>query len=381
MSSTRPPGRAPRRRLTRRVVAAATVAVAAGAVLTACSSGSSGPPTITFYDQPSSVAAQQAAIDACNKAANGKYHLVLDQLPSAADQQRQQLVRRLAAHDSSIDLMGLDVTWPAEFWSAGWIREWTGADKANIEKNDLPGPIATATYHGHLTSAPFNSNTQLLWYRSDLVKTPPKTWGQMIAMSKQLASQGKPSYIEEQGAQYEGLTVWFNSLINSAGGTVLNANSSAPSLGAPAVKAATIMHELATTKGVGDPSLSVDMEDQGRLAFEAGKAAFEINYPYVWPSMLTDNPSTKTFNGKPLEKDFKWAPFPSVTAGKAGKSSIGGIDIAVSKYSTHPALDFQAANCLTNTSSQEVLANLGGLPPVGKSLYANPPKAFAKAYP
>ena len=350
-------------------------------MLTACSSGSSGPPTITFYDQPTSVAGQLAAINQCNKQANGKYRIEFEALPSAADQQRQQLVRRLAAHDSSVDLMGLDVTWPAEFYSAGWIRNWTGARAATIKKADLPGPLATAVYHGHLTSAPFNSNTQLLWYRSDLVKSPPKTWSQMIAMSKQLAAEKKPSYIEEQGAQYEGLTVWFNSLIQSAGGTVLNASSSAASLGKPAVQAATVMKELATTKGVADPSLGVDMENQGRLAFEAGSAAFEINYPFVWPGMQADKPATKTFNGKTLLQDFKWAPFPSVTPGHAGKSSIGGIDIAVSKYSTHPKLDFEAASCLTDTQSQEVLANLGGLPPVGRALYQHPPKAFAKAYP
>lgn len=381
VSSAQTSGRPVRPRLARRAIAAATAVVAAGAVLTACSSGSSGPPTISFYDQPSSDTAQQAAIDRCNKLANGAYKIVFDKLPSAADQQRQQLVRRLAAHDKSIDLMGMDVTWPAEFWSAGWLREWTGARAAALKKADLPGPLATATYHGHLTSAPFNSNTQLLWYRKDLVKTPPKTWAQMIAMAQKLHAEGKPSYVEEQGAQYEGLTVWFNSLVASANGSILNKDSSAATLGQPAVQAATIMKQIATATGVADPSLSVNMEDQGRLALEAGNAAFEINYPYVWPSMQTDNPQVKTYNGKSLKQNFTWAPFPSVVAGQAGKSSIGGIDIGISTYSTHPGLDFKAAQCLTDTTSQETLANQGGLPPVGKELYTNPPKDFAKAYP
>ena len=74
---------------------------------------------------------------------------------------------------------------------------------------------------GRLWAAPINSNTELLWYRKDLVKTPPKTWNQMIDDAEQLAKQGKPHYIEEQGAKYEGLTVWFNSLVNSAGGGII----------------------------------------------------------------------------------------------------------------------------------------------------------------
>ena len=69
---------------------------------------------------------------------------------------------------------------------------------------------------------PDNSNTQLLWYRSDLVPKPPTTWAEMIADAEQLAKEGKPHYIEIQGAQYEGVTVWFNTMVASAGGTVLN---------------------------------------------------------------------------------------------------------------------------------------------------------------
>ena len=47
-------------------------------------------------------------------------------LPQASDGQRQQMVRRLAAHDSSMDILGLDVTWEPEFAQAGWIVPWTG---------------------------------------------------------------------------------------------------------------------------------------------------------------------------------------------------------------------------------------------------------------
>ena len=41
----------------------------------------------------------------------------------------------------------------------------------------------------------------------------------MIADAEQLAKEGKPHYIEIQGAQYEGATVWFNTMVASAGGT------------------------------------------------------------------------------------------------------------------------------------------------------------------
>ena len=96
-----------------------------------------------------------------------------------------------------------------------------GAAAKKVTDGVLAGPIATATWKGTLYAAPLNSNTQLLWYRKDLVSKPPTTWDEMIDDAIALAKQGKPHYIEEQGAQYEGLVVWFNSLVNSAGGSIL----------------------------------------------------------------------------------------------------------------------------------------------------------------
>ena len=122
--------------------------------------------------------------------------------------------------------MGLDVTWEAEFSEAGWIDAVDRRRRGRqVKANTLPGRSSTAMWNGQLVAVPQSSNTELLWYRSDLVPNPPTTWRQMIADAEQLAKEGKPHYIEIQGAQYEGLTVWFNSLIASAGGSVLNADS------------------------------------------------------------------------------------------------------------------------------------------------------------
>jgi multiple sugar transport system substrate-binding protein len=345
----------------------------AAAGLAACgtsSAGTGGTVTLNLYNFPDPSGAVQQAVDNCTAASHGKYTIVYNKLQNAADQQRLQMARRLAAGDSSMDILGLDVTWEAEFATAGWIRPWTGQYKAAAIKGTLKGPLQTAIWRGKLVAVPYNSNTQLLWYRSDLVKTPPKTWSQMIADAEQLAKQGKPHYIEIQGAQYEGTVVWFNTLVASAGGSILNPTSTAAQLGAPAVKALSVMKQLAHSPAA-DPSLGVQMEDQNRLAMESGTAAFELNYPYVYPSMKADQPK--------LFKVFKWAPYPSVNAGTPAKVTIGGIDLAVSTYSQHPQLAFQAALCLRNAQNQLVAAVKGGLPPTLASVYNNP--KMQSAYP
>jgi multiple sugar transport system substrate-binding protein len=348
------------------------VGALAAAGLAACgtSSAATGPVTLNFYNFPDPSGAVQDAVNNCSAQSHGKYTISYNLLPTAADQQRLQMARRLAAQDASLDILGLDVTWEAEFAQAGWIKPWTGAYKAQAIAGTLKGPLDTATWHGQLVAVPYNSNTQLLWYRSDLVKTPPKTWAQMIAAAEQLARQGKPHLIEIQGAQYEGTVVWFNTLVASAGGSILNRTSTAAQLGPPAVKALSIMKQLATSTAA-DPSLPVQMEDQNRLAMESNTAAFELNYPFVYPSMKADQPK--------LFKVFKWAPYPSVIPGRPARVTIGGIDLAVSRYTQHPQLAFQAALCLRNAQNQLIAAIKGGLPPTLASVYNNP--KMQSAYP
>ena len=349
----------------RRLIAGVAGVVMAGTALTACSSANAGtgPVTLNFYLYTDTSPATSTAVSNCNKQSGGKYTISYQQLPQAADGQRQQLARRLAAHDPTVDIMGLDVTWEPEFATAGWIAPWTGTYKAQAVNGTLAPALNTAIWKGQLYAVPDNTNTQLLWYRSDLVPNPPTTWAEMISDAEQLAKEGKPHYIEIQGAQYEGGTVWFNTMVSSAGGTVLNPDATKVTLGAPAVQALTIMKQLASSSAA-DPSMSVQMENQNRLQMEAGNAAFELNYPFVYPGMKTDNPK--------LFKVFKWALYPQVIPGVPAKVTIGGIDLAVSAYSQHKDLAFQAALCLRDAQNQLVGANLGGVPPTIASLYNNP---------
>jgi multiple sugar transport system substrate-binding protein len=345
--------------------AGAAGVVMACTALAACTSSSAatGPVTLNFYSFNDQSGAVQSAVTNCSKQSNGKYTITYNKLPAAADDQRLQMARRLAAQDASMDILGLDVTWEAEFSQAGWILPWTGTYKQQAEAGTLKVPLQTATWKGQLVAVPYNSNTQLLWYRDDLVKTPPTTWDQMIADAEQLAKEGKPHLIEIQGAQYEGVTVWFNTLVASAGGSILTPSSANAAPGQAWLTALGTMKKLATSVAA-DPSLPVQMEDQNRLAMEAGTAAFELNYPFVYPSMKADKPD--------LFKHFKWALYPGIVPGQPARVTIGGIDLAVSKYSPNPDLAFQAALCLRDKPNQLLAATEGGLPPTLESLYSDP---------
>jgi multiple sugar transport system substrate-binding protein len=327
--------------------------------------GGKGPATINLwvFNEPSG--AFNDAVKRCTASSNGRYRITYNKLSTNADAQRQSLVRRLAAKDSSIDIMGMDVVWTAEFAEANWLRQWPANLAAQLRNGTLAGPMQTATYKGKVYAAPANSNTQLLWYRKDLVQNPPQTWSALIDAASKMK---QTPYLEIQGAQYEGVVVWFNALVTSAGGSIVN--GSKVTLGPQADAAAKIMSKLAHSPAA-DPSLASTKEDQARLAFESGKSAFEINWPFIYPSAKADNPK--------LFKNIGWAPYPRVNANEPAKAPIGGINWGVSAYTKHPAEAFAAAACLRNRDNQLDAAVKGGLPPTLSDLYSDP--KLIKAYP
>jgi trehalose/maltose transport system substrate-binding protein len=349
-----------------RLLALATFAAAALAAVGCGGAGSaSSVPTLKWYvfAEPSGAFAQ-AAKD-CTQQANGRYRVAIVDLPTNADQQRELVVRRLAAKDSDIDIVGMDVIWTAEFAQAGWIKPWTGENAAKARKGVLTGPLKTAEYKGQLWTAPLTTNTQLLWYRKDRVDKPPKTWDEMIAQAQKIGADGK---IQVQAARYEGLTVWFNSLDASAGGQIVNEQGD-PVLGPPAVRAAEVMKNLASSSAV-DPSLSNNREDQARLGFESGGSSFQVNYTFVYASAkkgAKSNPATKK-----VFENMGWAEWPRVAADKPSRVTLGGINLGIGSYSKHPALAFEAALCLVQPDNQVIAAEKGGLPPTSTKLYDDP---------
>ncbi len=93
-------------------------------------------------------------------------------------------------------------------------------------------------------------------------------------------------------------------------------------------------------------------------------AAFELNYPYVYPSAKADVPK--------IFKNMAWTTYPTVKPGEPAHVTIGGIDLAVGKFSKHKAQAFAAIECLRNPQNEIRNAVLGGLPPVLESIYSQP---------
>src|SRR5579875_2875435 len=87
-----------------RFVTVVAVSALGAATLAACGSSTagSGPVTLNFYMFPDLSGATATEIKNCDAQSHGKFTISYLLLPAAADDQRLQLVRRLAAHDDTI---------------------------------------------------------------------------------------------------------------------------------------------------------------------------------------------------------------------------------------------------------------------------------------
>jgi ABC-type glycerol-3-phosphate transport system substrate-binding protein len=340
----------------------------AAAVAAGCGSddSGSGTPTLNWYAFNEPGGAYDQAVADCNKQAGGEYKIVYQKLPTDANQQRELIVRRLAAEDDSIDLIGMDVIWTAELAAAGWILPWEGQRRQVATEGKLEGPVKTVEFDGKVWGLPFTSNTQLLWYLKDQVPNPGNdaTWDEII---DEAAKKGKQ--VEVQSAQYEGLTVWINALIAGAGGQIVNQNGDVE-VDDTAKQAAEVVHKLATSPAA-PAGMSTNKEDEARIGFESGRSVYQINYPFIYPSAAEV--------GEEFQKNIGWARYPRTVPDQPSRPPLGGINLAVSAYSNHPDAAFDAAECLANDKHQAIAAEKGGLPPTTESVYDTP--QVKKAYP
>lgn len=351
----RPPGgrRGPGRTVARAATAGATLAAALAAAGCGSDAGS-GEPVLNWYINNQS---QDAIAQECSQASD-TYDVRTTLLPNNASGQREQLLRRLAANDSSIDIMSVDPPFMAELANAGFLRPFTEGEQAKFSEGVLEGPLEQALFEGTMYSAPFYGNTQLLWYRTSVAEaagldmSEPVTWDQLIAAAEETGTT-----LAVQGRRNESLMVWVNALVESAGGTILDESSEGQpaaeveaTIDSPAgQEAARIMRKIADSPAA-PPALSTAGEEESRAAFQAENGGFMVNWPYVWAAFA----AAEEDGSLPADfrEDIGWARYPRVDADTPSATPIGGIGLSVGAFSEHPDLAVEAIRCLRSVESQ-----------------------------
>lgn len=315
------------------------------------------PVTITYSTGKDSTPATQKLVEAFEK----KYPNIkvkVQELPNSTDDQHNSYVTALSAGDSSIDVLAMDIIWTPEFAAANWLLPLD--DKFTKEMRDkfLPGPVEAVTYNGHVWAVPRFTDAGVLYYRKDIIDTPPKTWDELIQMAKENVGKGGTKYgIVFQGNQYEGLVCDALELIGSNGGSVLEGDK--VTIDTPQAVAG--LQYLIDLVKIAPPGVTTYQEEDARNVFQQGEAIFMRNWPYAWSLVNGDD--------SPVKGKVGIAPIPRGKDGEVGTPVLGGWNLGINKYSKHPEEAWKFIEFVTSEEGQKVTALEGGNLPTIKSLY------------
>ncbi len=278
------------------------------------------------------------------------------------------LFRQLfAAKSPDLDVVNVDVVWP------GVIKDHLVDLKPyskGVEKEHFPAIVANNTVDGKLLAMPWFTDAGLLFYRKDLVEKykqkAPTTWEELAATAKVIQDGERAAGNKDfqgfvfQAKAYEGLTCdaveWVHSY---KGGNIVDDKGNITINNPGAIKA---LKTAASWIGTIAPQGVLNYaEEEARGVFQNGNAAFMRNWPYAWS---LGNAKDSKISGK-----IGVSALPKGGADGQNAATLGGWQLAVSKYSKNPAIAADLVMYMTSAESQKYRAINGSYNPTIASLY------------
>ncbi len=321
-----------------------------------------GVPVLGFMTWRDQTGFDEKNFKRCEKADGNTYKIEAIPMGPDVDAAREQVARRLAAGDTTIDMINLDVIWTAEFADANWIMDLTDR-VAPLKDQYVPAALASTYYKHKYWALPVGTNAALLYYRTDLVDHAPKTYEELAQMAKE--AQAKQSGIDGfvfQGSAYEGGTVDSLEFLGSAGAHVLSDDGTKSTIadGDGAEYAYSWLQQIMHDK-IAPKVVTTYKEEDARLAFQKGDAVFMRNWPYAWALMNQDKASK-------VKGKFAIAPLPGFD-GRSEASILGGQNYGIATSTDQPELAWKAMMCLSGNDVQRRKAVVKGEMPTLKALY------------
>lgn len=286
--------------------------------------------------------------------------------PSDSNQVEDLYTSSFLLGNSPYDLVYMDIVWTPKFAAAGWLQDVGDRLTATEFQQYLEGDIAGGMYENKLYRVPFRSDAGMLYYRQDLLEqagyAPPETFKELLEISQNLQQQGLTEWgYVWQGKQYEGLAAMFVEILQGSGAFWVNPDTLEVGLDRPeAIEAIKFLRKAIATK-VSPPGVTTYAEEETRLLFQNGKAAFLRNWPYVYSAAL-DSPIAGKYSIKPMVHQV----------GQDSGACLGGWGIGIAKTSQHPDAAWEVIKFLSSEESQREFILETGFVPSRTSLFNDP---------
>ncbi len=359
-------GRITRRTFLERAIALGLTSTVAGSLLEACGGGTSqtgGVTNVVWQSEQEPTGTYSTLADNFNKSQKN-VHVTWLQGPASTTDFLQKLTTMLRARSHAVDVMSIDIVYPAEFGANQWTvpidDKWPSSERANY----LNGPVQGCTYNGKIWAGPLRTDLGLIYYRTDLIKTPPTTWDDLTTMAQQAQAKSKYGYVW-QGAQYEGLVCNFVEVVHGYGGAVLDPNDPKKvTVNSPqAVQALTKM--VSWVGAISPDAVTTYMEDSSRNVWQQGNSVFMRNWPYAYK--LGNDASQSKIAGK-----FDIHGMLYGGSNTTGHSAIGGWNLAINAFTPNVDAAWSFIHYMLQADAQKALAIKASLTPTLKTTYQDP---------
>jgi trehalose/maltose transport system substrate-binding protein len=288
--------------------------------------------------------------------------------PNSATERLALYQQILAAGSGDIDVYQIDVIWPGIL--ANHLLDLSDKVSDEVMSQHFQAIVENNTVNDQLVAMPWYTDAGVLYYRKDLLekygKQAPQTWQELTETAKEIQDKERAGGNDKmwgfvyQAKAYEGLTCDALEWIDSFGGGALIADDGKITVNNPqAVEA--ISWAASTVGNIAPDGVLNYSEEESRGVWQSGNAVFMRNWPYAWA--LGNAPDS------PIKDKIGVAPLPK--GGPDGKNTgtLGGWQLAVSKYSANPDLAADLAIYLASPEEQKRRAIKGSYNPTIESLY------------
>ncbi|MED2974041.1 ABC transporter substrate-binding protein [Fictibacillus sp. B-59209] len=295
------------------------------------------------------------------------------EMPADTGKQHNAYVTAFNAKSDEIDVFDMDVVWPAEFAQAGYVMpldRFIQKDGVKLDEYN-EGALSASKFKGKQWALPKFIDAGMLFYRTDLVKSPPKTWDDLLKQAKADKGKGgtKFGYLM-QAKQYEGLVCNAVEFIASYGGEIINDKGEVVVDSPQAVKGIKKLVEVATSDVV-PKNVTTFAEPESHTAFINGQSAFIRNWPYQYA--LANDKSQSKIVGK-----IGVAPLPAGDKGPA--AALGGWQAGINKNTDVPKEAWLFLKFMAGEEGQKLDAINGGHAPTLNKLFDDPDVQKANPY-
>ena len=333
----------------------ATVAIAAGA----CGGGASpsaGPVTLhaLFMKQAAYSDADVKAMTDAFTAANPNITVVPEYV--GYDALHDKIVTDQVGGSGLYDIVLMDAIWPAEFVKAGIVTDITDKIPADFKSGVFDSAWTAAAYQGKYYGVPWINDTKFFFFNKKMladagITAPPTTWDAVVTAAKAIKAKGIVQYpLVGSWKQAEAIICDWTQLAGVMGGASFVDDKGNATFNTGGGLAALKFMKQLLDDGLMNPASLGFSEDDVNSTVAAGQAAMALNWTYGY-AVMNDAKQSKVAG----QVDVVGSP----GEGSVATSGVnGGMSLAITKNSKHPAEALKYALWLASQKSQEIDTSL-----------------------